>query len=291
MAMLIVLIWGVNFIFIQMALVDIPPLTLAALRFFLVGLPAVFFIPRPRIPFRSLLQYGLLMFAVQFSFLFLGMRLGVSAGLTSMLMQTQVFFTMGMAVLIFKERLSFLKIFGALVAFAGVVMVGLHSGRDFSFLGFVLILCASLSWATGNILVKTMAHTNALALVTWGGLVAFPPLTLMAAIFEGPEMLTWVQRDLHPMTFVAVAYIVYLSTHTAYSLWGRMLRFYSASTVVPFTLLIPIFGFLSSAWVLGEEIQNWKILAGVLVISGLALNLYKPEPKNSAGAKNPRDSF
>lgn len=278
-ALSIVLIWGVNFIFIKMALEDIPPLTLAALRFFLVGVPAVFFIPRPQVPMRNLIQYGLLMFAVQFSFLFLGMRAGVSAGLASMLMQIQVFFTIGLAILVFKEKISALRIMGASVAFVGVAIVGVHSGTDFSFLGFFLILCASLSWATGNILVKGMTQANALALVAWGGLVAFPPLMALAWSVEGAQSLAWLHREIHPMTLISVAYIVYLSTHTAYSMWGWLLKHYSASTVVPFTLLIPIFGFVSSAWILGEDIPTWKISAGMLVIFGLVINLYGTRKK------------
>lgn len=272
--LLIAFIWGVNFIFIKMALVDIPPLTLAAFRFLLVGVPAVFFIPRPQVPWSGLIKYGLVMFATQFGLLFLGMRFGVSAGLASMLMQVQVFFTMALAVVVFKERPTLTKILGAVIAFTGVAIVGLHSGQDVSFMGFILIMLASFSWATGNILVKSLAHANALALVAWGGLVAFPPLAILAVIFEGPSSIAWLSQEIHVMTFISVAYIVYLSTHTAYSLWGWLLRHHSASTVVPFTLLVPIFGFISSAVVLGEQIPNWKIYSGMLVILGLCVNLY-----------------
>lgn len=271
---LIAAIWGTNFIFIKMALQDIPPFTLAALRFFLVGVPLVFFLPRPQVPWRQLIEYGVLMFAVQFGFLFLGMRWGVSAGLASLLMQVQVFFTMGLAVLVFKERPNFLKILGALIAFVGVGLVGLHTDQDVNLAGFVLILAASLSWATGNILVKRMPTVNPLALVAWGGLVAFPPLVLVAFSFEGASAYTWVTQEIHLSTVISVAYIVYLSTHVAYSLWGWLLRHHSASNVVPFTLLVPIFGMISSAIVLREQIPDWKIFAGILVIAGLCVNLY-----------------
>lgn len=271
---LIAAIWGTNFIFIKMALQDIPPLTLAALRFFFVGVPAVFFLPRPKIPWLRLLEYGGFMFAVQFGLLFLGMRWGVSAGLASLLMQVQVFFTMGMAVLVFKEHPHFLKVLGAVIAFVGVGMVGLHSDQDVNFIGFVLILGASLSWATGNILVKRMPQVNPLGLVAWGGLVAFPLLAIAAFAFEGANSIRWIHQEIHLTTWISLAYIVYLSTHLAYSLWGWLLSHHSASNVVPFTLLVPIFGIFSSALVLNEPVPSWKIFAAILVILGLCVNLY-----------------
>ncbi len=272
-AVLTVAIWGTNFMFIKIALQDFPPFTLAALRFFFTAIPAVFFLPRPKVNWQALVGYGFSIFTIQFGFLFLGMRLGMSAGLASMILQVQVFITIGLSAFLLKERPGFLKILGALIAFAGVAMVGLHSSQDVNPLGLLMLLIGALGWAIGNIIAKSLSSTNVLALVAWGGLVATPPLVLVAALLEKDEALVGFQQ-LHLSTVLAMLYIVYISTHVGFSLWSWLLRQHSASTVAPFTLLVPVFGFLGSVIVLKETLPDWKIHAGILVVAGLAVNLY-----------------
>jgi O-acetylserine/cysteine efflux transporter len=271
--LLVVALWGFNFIFIKMALNDFQPLTLVAIRFFLTAIPWVFFIPRPRVSWKLLVAYGFVNFALQFGFLFSAMHLGMSPALSSMIVQTQVFFTMALAVYFFKERPNFVKIGGAIVAFSGVAFVGLHSGHDVSLPGLLLLLCGGFSWAWGNILSKKIGSVHAVALVVWGGLFACPFLIFTALFVEGPVALLNLQ-NISVTGLCAVAYIVYASTHLAYSLWAWLLNKYNASSVVPFTLLVPVFGFASSALVLNEEIPDWKIYAAILVVSGLGINIY-----------------
>jgi O-acetylserine/cysteine efflux transporter len=270
----VVAVWGLNFVLIKVALYDLPPFTLAAVRFFFTAFPAVFFIPRPKVPWLSLAGYGLSTFTLQFAFLFTAMRLGMSAGLSSMVLQVQVFFTMGLAVFFFKERPSLLKIIGAVISFVGVALVGLHSNQDVNLLGLLMLLCAALSWATGNIVSKSLGNINPLALVVWGGLIACPVLAILAGVVEGPQVFAHSIANISLPGIGAVTYIVYLSTHFGYSLWSWLIREYHASTIAPFTLLVPVFGFISSAILLGEEITDWKIHAGILVITGLLVNLY-----------------
>jgi O-acetylserine/cysteine efflux transporter len=285
LALLIVTIWGSNFVAIKLALHDLPPLLLCTLRFVFVSLPAVFFLRRPAVPVGQLLTYGFTMFGFQFGFMFLGMKLGMSAGLASLVLQFQVFVTMALAAAVLKERISFAQIAGALVAGAGFVVVGLHSSRDVSVAGLACLLLAAVSWGFANFTSKRLGKVNPLALVVWGSLVVPVPMAVASLIFEGPELIVRSLTQVGGTAVLSVAYIVYLSTLVAYSLWSWLLARHPATTVTPFALLVPVVGLLSSALLLGEALPAWKVAAAALVIAGLALNVFGPRWQKAALAK------
>lgn len=256
-----------------------PPILLCALRFFLAAIPGVFFLPRPRAPWRLLLAYGLFTFASQFSLLFLGMKLGMPPGLASLVMQVQAFFTIGLAAFFLNDRPTPWKIAGALVSFSGIMLVAGKSGGEVTLLGLLLTLMASFSWGAGNIFSKKIGPTPPLALVVWGSLVAFPVVALLSLAIDGPDTILASLRHISWAAAGSVAYIVYVSTLVCYSLWSWLLNRLPTATIAPFTLLVPIFGFLSSMLILGEALPLWKILASLLVILGLCLNLLEPRLK------------
>ena len=273
----IVLIWGVNFVAVYIGLKTFPPFLLSALRFGLSALPWVFFIPRPKGSVKLIVYYGLFNFALQFGFIFTGIHLGISPGLASLVLQIQVFFSMGLAFLFFQDRPSPFKIAGSLISFIGIGIVGYHVNGGSTFIGLILMLLAALSWAAGNIFTKKIHSESPLALVVWGNLAAFPVMVLVSYFFEGPLA---IQSSLQNMSLPAIAslcYIVYFSTHIGYGAWGFLMKSYSTSVVVPFTLLVPVVGFMSSAIYLGEEIQSWKLLASVFILGGLIFGLLEKQ--------------
>jgi O-acetylserine/cysteine efflux transporter len=276
LAVLTVSIWGSNFVAIKLALHDLPPLLLVALRFVFVAVPAVFFLKRPAVPLRHLLVYGFSMFAFQFGFMFLGMKLGVSAGLASLILQFQVFVTLGLAVVFLKERVSFLQIAGALTAAAGFVVVGLHTGGDVTLAGFACLLLAATSWGIGNLTSKRLGQVNPLALVVWGSLPVIPTMVLASLVFEGPALVLHSLAHVGLTAVLCTAYTVYLSTLVAYSLWSWLLARHPATTITPFALLVPVFGMISSAILLGEPLPGWKLAAAALVVAGLSLTVFGP---------------
>jgi O-acetylserine/cysteine efflux transporter len=286
LALLIVTIWGSNFVAIKLALHDLPPLLLGAVRFVFVALPAVFFLRRPAIPVGRLLTYGFSMFGFQFGFLFLGMKLGVPAGLASLVLQFQVFVTMALAAVVLKERISFAQISGALLAGAGFVVVGLHTSGDVTVAGLACVLLAAVSWGFANFTSKRLGQVNPLALVVWGSLVVPVPMALASYVFEGPELIVRSLTHLGGPAIWSVAYIVYLSTLVAYSLWSWLLARHPATTVTPFALLVPVVGLLSSALLLGETLPPWKVAAAALVITGLAINVFGSRWQKAALARN-----
>lgn len=279
LALLTVAIWGSNFVAVKLALHDLPPLLLCSLRFVFVSLPAVFFLRQPDVPVRQLLTYGFSMFGFQFGFLFLGMKLGVSAGLASLVLQFQVFVTLALASAVLKERISPAQIAGALIAGAGFVVVGVHTGGDVTIPGLACVLLAAVSWGFANFTSKRLGRVNPLALVVWGGLVVPVPMAVASLVFEGPAVITLSLTHVGATALLSVAYIVYLSTLVAYSLWSWLLARHPATTVTPFALLVPVFGMLSSALLLGEPLPAWKLAAAALVIAGLALNVFGPRWK------------
>jgi len=279
LALTIVLIWGVNFAIIKLGLRQVSPLALGVARFVLAAFPWVFFIKRPNVPLRLLAAYGLLTFSLQFGFLFTGMKLGMSAGLSSLILQLQVFFTIGLSVLLLSERPTVWQVTGALLAFAGVGFVALHVGGEVTAIGLVLLVAAAASWGAGNIVSKLISQryldVSVIGLVVWGSLLALPPLLAVALVLDHDAFVASF-TGLDWISVGAIAYIVYLSTLFCFASWSGLLARYPVSTVAPFTLLVPVFGFLGSAVLLGEPLQGWKLVASGLVIAGLCLNLFGP---------------
>lgn len=279
LALVVVAIWGVNFAIIKLGLRQVSPLGLGVARFFLAAFPWVFFIRRPQVPFRLLAGYGLMIFALQFGLLFTGMKVGMSAGLASLILQLQVFFTIGLSVALLGERPTVWQLSGALLAFCGVGLVAAHVGGEVTLAGLALLVGAAAAWGGGNVVSKRISQTNdtvnVLGLVVWGSLVALPLLLIVALALERETFLAsftgmdWVSAG-------SIAYIVYLSTLFGFAAWSGLLGLYPVSTVAPFTLLVPVFGFLGSAVLLGEPVQDWKLAASALVIAGLCLNLFGP---------------
>lgn len=276
LALLTVTIWGCNFVAIKLALHDLPPLLLCALRFLFVSLPLVFFLPRPAITWRQLLTYGLTMFALQFGFTFLGMKLGVSAGLASVMLQLQVFITLGLSAVLLRERIRFPQIAGTLIALVGFGIVALHSGGDLSLAGIGCVMLAACSWAYGNFMSRSLGKVNPVALVAWGALIVPLPMGLASLVFEGPVRITEGLAHAGTTAWLSLAFIVYVSTHVGYSLWSWLLARHAASAITPFALLVPVFGMLSSACFLGEPLPGWKLEAAGLVLTGLTVTVFGP---------------
>lgn len=273
LAVFVVFIWGMNFVVIRVGLNGFPPLLLCAVRFGLAAFPGIFFLPKPKASLKYIVGYGLFTFAMQFGLLFSGIYLGLSPGLASLVLQVQVFFSMGLAALIFHDRASTWKIVGALISFIGIGVVAAKLDGGTSFIGLSLTLLAAFSWAAGNMFSKKVDASSPLALVVWGSFVALPVMIALSLVFEGPALIQSSFQNTSPATVGAVLYLVYLSTHIGYGVWGFLLNTYPTAVVVPFTLLIPVFGFLSSAFFLNEELPSWKIAASLIVLVGLTFNL------------------
>lgn len=273
-ALLVVVIWGFNFVVIKIGLQGLPPIMFTALRFIFAALPMAFFIRRPNVPWKLLAGYGMFQFALQFTLLFSGMKLGFPPGLASLVIQLQAFFTIGLAVLVLGERPQVTQLVGALIAFSGMGLVASQLEAKATIIGFIMVVAGGFCWAVANIFTKKIGKTNPLALVVWGSLLAAPPLVLASLLVEGTTAWTEAAAHLNWISVGAVLFQSYPNTLIGFGIWSMLMRKYPTATIAPYTLLVPVTGMLSAALVLGEPLQWWKIAAGLLVLGGLALNQF-----------------
>ncbi|MDT8992483.1 EamA family transporter [Curvibacter sp. APW13] len=283
MALAIVLTWGVNFVVIKVGLQGgLPPLLLGALRFALVAFPAALLVPRPQVPLRWLVAYGLTISLGQFAFLFWAMAVGLPAGLASVVLQSQVLFTLGLSMLLLGERLQLHNAVGVLVAMGGLGLLGWHSLNQAHtpdgmgvLLGFGLCLLAALCWACGNLINKRMqaAPSQLMGVVVWGAMVPVLPFALLSYGLEGPQRISAALAGLDWGGVLAVLYLAYAATILGYTLWGTLLTQLPTSTVAPLTLLVPVVG-LSSAWLLlGERLAPLQLAGAATILLGLSIHV------------------
>ena len=276
LALAVTAVWGSNFVVIKFALIHLPPLTLALLRFALAFFPLALFLPRPKVRWRNLAAYGVLIGAGQFGLLFTAMRADITPGLASLVVQAQVFFTIGMAMRLNHERLAGYQIAALLLACAGIATIGLHTDGSATWLGLTLVLLAAASWAGGNMVARRAGAVNMLSYVVWSSLFALPPLLLFALALEGWPTMTAGIAAADRTTWAAVIWQSVGNTMFGYGAWGWLLARHPAAQVAPLALLVPVFGLTSSALALGEPMQLWKLTAFGLVMAGLAIGLLWP---------------
>ncbi len=276
LTLILVIFWGFNYVVIQFGLDGVPPIFLAFSRFFLTSLPWVFFVKKPAIPWRMLLLYGVVMYALQFGFLFVGMKVGVAPGLASLILQLTVFFTILLGVIFFHERPHVWQIVGGIIAFGGIGIVACNTRGEVSLLGLILLIASAVSWSFGNVISKKLGKINMLSLVLWGSLVAWPPLLLLSFFLEGPQQILNCLQNLDWLSIGAILYITYISTLFGFGVWSWLIHRYPLGTIAPFTLLVPVTAIVGSILVLHEPFHTWKIWAALLVIAGLCINFLGP---------------
>lgn len=279
LALAVVAIWGSNFVVIRLGLNTLPPLLFATLRFAFAVLPAIFFLKKPDLPWRLLASYGLLIGVGQFGLLFLAMRgpnAAISPGLASLVIQTQVFFTLMLAMRVTREMVKPYQWLALLLAAAGIGVIASHTDGSATPLGLVMILLAAFSWACANMVGKRAGRVNMLAFMVWTSVFAVPPLLVLSLMIEGPALMAQGLARADALTWAAVLWQAVGNTLFGYGVWGWLLARHAPATIVPMALLVPIFGMSTAAWVLGESLPGWKLLAAGLVLGGLALNLLWP---------------
>ncbi len=276
LALAVMAIWGSNFVVIKLALVHLPPLLLATLRYVAVFVPAAFLVSRPAVSWRNLAAYGVLIGAGQFGSLFLAIRGLITPGLASLVVQAQVFFTIGLAMILAGERVRGFQIVALLLAATGLGVIMAHTDGSATPVGIGLVLFAALSWSGGNMVARAAGRVDMLGYVVWSAVFAVPPLLVLTLVFEGPAAIMHGLRTADGFAWGAVAWQAVGNAMFGYGVWGWLLARYPAATVAPMALLVPVFGMGASTLILGETLPEWKMLAAGLVMSGLAIGLLWP---------------
>lgn len=277
LGVLIAAVWGFNFIIIRIGLQSFPPLLLAALRFS-VAATAIVIVSRPPLPWRWLVLVGMIWFTGQFAFLFVGMQVGMPAGLASVLMQTQVILTVLLAGLLGEHILPW-QIAGISVAFGGLAVIGwtvTDAAHDITIAGLACIAAGATSWAFGNILVRRSGKVDMLALVTWLCLVPPLPLLFLSVRYEGQDAILPALRHPAWQGIGAVFFLGFVATTACFAGWGQLIKQYGAAATAPFALLVPVFGALS-AWIfLGETFNLTRLTGMALIVIGVAAVILSP---------------
>jgi O-acetylserine/cysteine efflux transporter len=280
-ALAVILIWGSNFVVMKMGLQTLSPMLLGALRFVAASLPFLLFVRRPQLPWRFIVAYGLAQGVGQFGLLFLGLRLGMTAGMASVVMQTQAFFTLILAVTLLHERARPAQWLGLAVAFAGLLVIASAHGEgalQMSLAGFILTLGAAFMWALSNLVVRFAARVGGqyapFPFVVWSSTVPIVPFFALALWLDGPASVAAQLAGLNGQALFAVLYLALLATLLAYSLWTRLLQRHPAGRVTPFSLLIPVVGLLAAMLVLGEQPAPAQWAGTAAVLCGMLINQF-----------------
>ncbi|HHT8272599.1 TPA: O-acetylserine/cysteine exporter [Citrobacter braakii] len=291
LALLVVVVWGLNFVVIKVGLHNMPPLMLAGLRFLLVAFPAIFFVARPKIPLSLLLGYGLTISFGQFAFLFSAIKFGMPAGLASLVLQAQAFFTIILGAFAFGERLQGKQRVGIALAIFGVLVLieASLNGQHVGMLGFMLTLAAALSWASGNIFnKKIMQHTSrpaVMSLVVWSALIPVVPFFLASILFDGPTQIIQSLVTIDMTTILSLVYLAFVATIVGYGIWGSLLGRYETWRVAPLSLLVPVVGLASAAVLLDETLTGLQLLGALLIMAGLYINVFGFRLRKTAQAR------
>jgi O-acetylserine/cysteine efflux transporter len=286
LAVLIAFVWGVNFVVIHLGLEHFPPLLFSALRFFFVAIPAVFFVGRPRVPWYWVLAIGGSLGVLSFGLLFVGIDQGMPAGLSSLVLQTQVIFTVAFAALALGERPPRTQLVGGAIALAGLAVIATDRAGSAPIGPFLLVIAAAAAWGISNVCTRQARPPDGLALMVWASLVAPLPLLGLSLAFDGPHAIGHALRHVDAGGIAALAYIVGPSTLFGFASWSGLLRRYPAATVAPFTLLVPIFGIAAAALTLGERPSVGELAGAGVVIGGLLYGL-RPQSQRAYGSVAP----
>ena len=277
LALAVVFVWGTNFVVIRWGLDGgMPPFLFATLRFALSALPWMLFMPRPAVPWRKLAAFGVLLGVGQFGLLYLAIRGHISPGLASLVIQLQVFFTIGLSLVLLKERVRGFQVVGLLMALGGLALIALNLGAQVTWLGLGLVLAAAFFWACANLVAKSAGRVNMLHFVVWSSAFAVPPLLALSLLFEGSATIGHALQTASAATWATVLWQALGNSLFGYGAWNWLLSRHPAATVTPMALLVPLFGMGASALLLGEAMPGWKLGACALVLGGLALIVLWP---------------
>ena len=287
LALLVVVIWGGNFVVIDVGQEDVPPLLFLALRFTAVCLPAVFFLKPPGIGWRQIVLIGAFLSFGQFALLYLALALGMPPGLASLLLQTQVIFSLAVAALVLREQPSRRQLMGVGIGMLGLAIVIVGHSQTAPWLPLVVTLASALAWSVGNVLARRAQATSGLSLVVWSGLVVPVPALALSLIVDSPPV---VWQALTNLSWVAIGSTVYTAVFASligYGIWNSLLTRYPTSSVVPFTLLVPVVGILAAWLVQGEQPVVTEWAGGAIMLAGLAAAVLQRGRRTPLGGQSP----
>ncbi|MBL4832286.1 MAG: EamA family transporter [Aliivibrio sp.] len=277
----VMLIWGFNFVMIKLGASEVNPLLMTAARFTLAVVPLIFFIRKPDVAWRYLISYGVIFGVGVWGMASWSVTAGVTAGMSSVLLQTNVLFGILVGIVIYKETLNRLKIMGCGLALLGLVISIVTTNGNVTSFGLMLIMISAISWTSIGVIVKASKVKQAFAFNVWGMLFAPIPLVILAVSLYGTDVLNHAYEVWSWNTSLAVMFQAYPTTLFGYWVWNRMLLKYPFSTVAPITLLVPIFGLFSGYIVYNETLSTPQLYSCGLFLIGTLMIILVPNNQHS----------
>jgi O-acetylserine/cysteine efflux transporter len=274
LALSITAIWGLNFSVIKLGLTSVDPFILAGIRFTLCALPAIFFIPKPDVPWRYMAGYGLVFGVGLWGVVNLGIQSGLPAGVASLVLQFSAFFTILLGATVFDEKVSRYQIAGMVVALCGLLSIISIADGTVTLSGLVLVLIGALAWSVTNVINKKARTTQVFAFLVWSS--AFSPIALFALDYavNGRAGYQTLITQVDSRAVLSILFQVYPNTLFGYWVWNSLMKRYPVSTIAPLSLLVPVFGLLGSVIIFNENLSLNKIVAVMLIVTGLGVGLY-----------------
>jgi O-acetylserine/cysteine efflux transporter len=281
-ALLVVIIWGTNFVAMKVGLHSLTPFQMGAARYVFAILPLILFVKPPKLAPKWVIAYGLSQGVGQFGLLFLSLKVGMSASLASVILQTQVFFTAIFGFMLLKEHTSRALLAGLSLAAVGLLCFGVSSlqaahSADITPAGFALCLAGAAMWAVSNIVVrraqKETPEFDVISFIVWCGAVPIIPFVLLSLAFDDPAT-RWQWVDAPFAAWIAVAYIGWMSTIVGYAMWTRLLKRHPVNRVAPFSLGVPVVGITSGMVALGDIITGWQWAGIALIVAALVCTMF-----------------
>jgi O-acetylserine/cysteine efflux transporter len=295
LAVVVAVLWGVNFLAIHLSLEQFPPLFLVALRFALVAVPTILFVPRPDVPLRWLVGYGLGFGVFQFTFLYTGMAAGMPTGLSSLVLQSSGPFTLLLGALLLRERVHGAQWFGIALAVLGMALVGVSRAESAQIVPFLLVVLAALAWAFGNLSSRLARPTKPLHLTLWMSVVVPVPMLGLSLLVEGPHAIadslaTSLTGEAVP-AWAALAYTAGPATIIGSGIWTWLLARHPAGVVAPFSMLVPVVGIGTAFVVLSERPTVLELVGATVVVTGVLVGSRLSRTRRATrGLHEPDDS-
>lgn len=270
LAIMVAAIYGTAFVAIQFAIDEIPPIMATGNRYLLTVFPFIFFVRKPNVSWSLLATYGVVQAVIMFATIFSAIKLGMPPGIASMVVQLQVFFTIGISFFAFGEKPTTRQAIGALLALFGVAIIGVGLNETVPVWPFFMTIFSAAAWGVANTISKKANSNSMLGFVVWSALFAPVPLFALSMLIEGTQF------GIPPVMPSAIAiwsilYLAYPTTVLAFTAWVFLLQRHNAAAVTPFALLIPIFGMGSTAIVFGEQLSLTTLIGSAIVFLGLSV--------------------
>ena len=278
-ALAVVVIWGTNFVAMKVGMRGLSPMLLGALRFALAAFPLILFVRAPRLPWRWVAAYGLVQGLGQFGLLFTALKFGMPAGMASLVIQTQAFFTLLLAAPILHERAQRHHWIGLGVAALGLAVIAGGRGEgpgQMTMAGFVLTLGGAFMWAVSNIIVRLASRKSPgydpFAFIAWSSAAPVLPFLLLAVLVDGWQPVVGMIMNIGWGEILSVLYLAVLATLVAYTLWTQLLTRHAAAKIAPFSLRVPVVGLWAASVAFGERLETLQWVGVACVLAGLLFN-------------------